>query len=640
MTILTQRIDDLIKGKSEKGKSDKGKGDKGLVAKSFDWDDESVSSDDEGITKFKAFMAIVEDEPYVGKRDARSGQWVKITMKKVHKLLSITDGEERKHVLDYTHVDLHYLEDQRKDLVNKFNALKQDLSFHNKVTLDQLLFKQIPGNIVKALGGKGRRKENSKADVSTSESALIITFDSEDDSDIQEPLPPLPKLTGADPSDTSKSVISLFDLTANMADLTLNTASKEIKKSSNKVSQTYVIKKRTESKHPVVQNSCPNKNALPSTEQLLLTLMEEVKGLKKQILIPSDTSSSVSQACSSKTPNQKDYLKRSVWYLDSGCSRHMTGAKQYLHRYSKEPGVKTSPSYLLWIKRYGPVNVTKILQHHLTKDKLSQTDCNITLTKLKTKFENAFNSEFKERKQKYTRFNAQSFQDAMICNMDSIGKYMLEIILHQQRDSAFRHLLQAHMGNVKKSIAERTCHQRQYDRRVNKRQMQMQESKIDTSKAVDADLVVTKSSGTESEVQDDSSRPENHTDADDADIRHIYDDRANWLRGGFPTGKILASCRSKDNNESTHGSNVDIPNIHKCKQTLDLSAADLIVMTSMIEFGSLFSPLFDEYFYGENQVVSKCSAVTTADASDTDGNNRPDLFVSFYFNSVRTSVTC
>ncbi|GKD72717.1 hypothetical protein Tco_1330999 [Tanacetum coccineum] len=88
----------------------------------------------------------------------------------------------------------------------------------------------------------------------------------------------------------------------------------------------------------------------------------------------------------------------------------------------------------------------------------------------------------------------------------------------------FRDTLLQHMGNVKKSIAERTCHQRQYDRRVNKRQMQMQESKIDMSKAVDADLVVTKSSGTESEVQDDSSRPENHTDADDADIRHIYDE--------------------------------------------------------------------------------------------------------------------
>ncbi|GJT93319.1 retrovirus-related pol polyprotein from transposon TNT 1-94 [Tanacetum coccineum] len=35
-----------------------------------------------------------------------------------------------------------------------------------------------------------------------------------------------------------------------------------------------------------------------------------------------------------------DYLKRSVWYLDSGCSRHTTGVKQYLHKYSKEPGPK------------------------------------------------------------------------------------------------------------------------------------------------------------------------------------------------------------------------------------------------------------------------------------------------------------
>nr|GFB30190.1 putative ribonuclease H-like domain-containing protein [Tanacetum cinerariifolium] len=132
----------------------------------------------------------------------------------------------------------------------------------------------------------------------------MITFDSKDDSDIQKPLPPLPKLTGTDPSSASKSLISFSDVTANMTDLTLNTASKEIKKS-NKVSQTCVIKKRTESKHPAIQNSCLNKNALPSTEQLLLTLMEEVKGIKNQILIPSDTSLLVSQSYSSKTPKQK-----------------------------------------------------------------------------------------------------------------------------------------------------------------------------------------------------------------------------------------------------------------------------------------------------------------------------------------------
>ncbi|GJX83690.1 putative nucleotidyltransferase, ribonuclease H [Tanacetum coccineum] len=38
------------------------------------------------------------------------------------------------------------------------------------------------------------------------------------------------------------------------------------------------------------------------------------------------------------------------------------------------------------------------------------------------------------------------------------------------------------MGNVKKSVAERTRHQRQYDRRVNKTQMQTLESKVDMGK--------------------------------------------------------------------------------------------------------------------------------------------------------------
>ncbi|GJR03411.1 hypothetical protein Tco_0526395 [Tanacetum coccineum] len=44
--------------------------------------------------------------------------------------------------------------------------------------------------------------------------------------------------------------------------------------------------------------------------------------------------------------------------------------------------------------------------------------------------------------------------------------------------------------------------------------------------------------------------------------------------------------------------------------------AYMIVMTSMTELESLFGPSFDEYFNGENQVVSKSSIVTTADASD------------------------
>ncbi|GKA39140.1 hypothetical protein Tco_0731691 [Tanacetum coccineum] len=44
--------------------------------------------------------------------------------------------------------------------------------------------------------------------------------------------------------------------------------------------------------------------------------------------------------------------------------------------------------------------------------------------------------------------------------------------------------------------------------------------------------------------------------------------RLRWV----PTGKLLNSCTGKVNSEPTHGSIVDIPHIHACKQTLGLSA--------------------------------------------------------------------
>ncbi|GJW93368.1 hypothetical protein Tco_0173040 [Tanacetum coccineum] len=189
MVVLTKRIDDLTKGKSEKGKNEKGKSKNGFIAESFDWDEEFVSSEDEGITKIRKFMAIAKDEPFVGKADVRSGQWVDIIMKNIHRLFSMTDGDERKHVLDYTHVDIYYVEDQRK---------------------------------------------------------ILITSDSESEYETQEPLPPLPKLIGAAPAGSSDSLFSLADLTFNMADLTLNTyVPEKTKPTSVNVSSAYVIKKRT-----------------------------------------------------------------------------------------------------------------------------------------------------------------------------------------------------------------------------------------------------------------------------------------------------------------------------------------------------------------------------------------------------------
>ncbi|GKC37127.1 hypothetical protein Tco_1049511, partial [Tanacetum coccineum] len=112
--------------------------------------------------------------------------------------------------------------------------------------------------------------------------------------------------------------------------------------------------------------------------------------------------------------------------------------------------------------------------------------------------------------------------------------------------------------------------------------------------------------------------------------------KTTWI----PTGKLFDSCTSKDDSEPTHGSNVDIPNIHESKQTLDLSAevptSNMIVMTLMPELESLFGPLFDEYLNGENQVVLKSSAVTTADAS-VKRQQQPDSISST--STLATSVT-
>ncbi|GKE63437.1 hypothetical protein Tco_1513804 [Tanacetum coccineum] len=63
---------------------------------------------------------------------------------------------------------------------------------------------------------------------------------------------------------------------------------------------------------------------------------------------------------------------------------------------------------------------------------------------------------------------------------------------------------------------------------------------------------------------------------------------------------------------------------------------DMIVMMSMIQLESLFGPLFDEYFNGENLVVSKSSAVTTVDASNK-RQQQPDSNSSTL--TLATSVT-
>ncbi|GKB99047.1 hypothetical protein Tco_0985184, partial [Tanacetum coccineum] len=102
----------------------------------------------------------------------------------------------------------------------------------------------------------------------------------------------------------------------------------------------------------------------------------------------------------------------------------------------------------------------------------------------------------------------QHFIDSRVSLDDDDGqmtsKYFLEYtrIEFQQ----FHDTLIQHMESVTKSIDERALHKSEYDNRVNERQLQTKERKADTSKALDASLVITKSSKTDVEKQDTSSR--------------------------------------------------------------------------------------------------------------------------------------
>ncbi|GJS13140.1 hypothetical protein Tco_0407612 [Tanacetum coccineum] len=146
------------------------------------------------------------------------------------------------------------------------------------------------------------------------------------------------------------------------------------------------------------------------------------------------------------------------------------------------------------------------LEKQLDKEEFQEIGSMVAFRVLKTHFQTFINSRF-------------SFDDD-----DGLmtRKYFLEYTRIEVQQ--FRDTLIQHMESVKKSIDERALHKREYDNRVNERQMQTKEGKFDTSKALDASLADLESSGAEFKKQDTSSRSGINANVDDADIKPVYDE--------------------------------------------------------------------------------------------------------------------
>ncbi|GJY03460.1 hypothetical protein Tco_0369400 [Tanacetum coccineum] len=101
--------------------------------------DEEEVSDDEEETQVNVLMALADDELSVGKNHARNGEWIDITMKKVNILLSVDENLDWQTYRKYINIDIKYVEDQRLNLLSKYNKIVFEL---NKCKDDLLVLKK------------------------------------------------------------------------------------------------------------------------------------------------------------------------------------------------------------------------------------------------------------------------------------------------------------------------------------------------------------------------------------------------------------------------------------------------------------------------------------------------------------------
>ncbi|GKD40609.1 retrovirus-related pol polyprotein from transposon TNT 1-94 [Tanacetum coccineum] len=87
-----------------------------------------VSDEDDKETHVQVLMALVDDELSVGKCHARNGEWVDIIMKKVNSLLSMDENSDWQNYLKYINIDLKYVEEQRLNLLSKYNQVVYELN--------------------------------------------------------------------------------------------------------------------------------------------------------------------------------------------------------------------------------------------------------------------------------------------------------------------------------------------------------------------------------------------------------------------------------------------------------------------------------------------------------------------------------
>ncbi|GJX47419.1 retrovirus-related pol polyprotein from transposon TNT 1-94 [Tanacetum coccineum] len=317
---------------------------KGLVAEAYEWDEEDVFSDDNEMVEIKVPMALADDENIaVGKESARNGEWVKISIIKVHTLLEMEDNDERKTFIDYLCIDLNYVEEQRnnlvlkyKDLVQELNTCKEQLLIQKHAKLDFLTMQHVNTEILKV--NKNLRKELKEL---TAVTETWLNSSNKVNQCISEQI------------SSQKKIILGVDQLAEDPSSSRQTELVFVKSSADD-NIVYIPGVERPWLSEAEGFNLPNHDTgriLPPESQVKLTDSSvQVTDSSVRVTDYSVTdydSADESSVCSTLlSPLEKldgaetCDIRKPIRYMNSGCSRHMTSVKSYMHKYVEQPGPK------------------------------------------------------------------------------------------------------------------------------------------------------------------------------------------------------------------------------------------------------------------------------------------------------------
>ncbi|GJV70734.1 retrovirus-related pol polyprotein from transposon TNT 1-94 [Tanacetum coccineum] len=356
---------------------------KGLIAEAYEWDEEEVSSNDNEMVEVKVLMALAEENDAVSKEGARNGERVKISMRKC---ISEQIPSQKKRILGVDQLTEDSSSSGLKDIVFVKSSAND-----TKVTIpgvERPWFYEVEGFILPI--HDTRMILPSESQRNTIDPSAVVT----DSSVCSTPLPPLKKLDGAEPISRPKTIKSIlrskFTFKAEALKTIIinepssapakgNESSSALKVHSAPAGKLKSVKieddpplaivlfckkyERTDHRTCYHAEYISTKNMSQHLKSMGRSSSRPRNPRQSKHFFPPWIHCGFSDPLSDDCVNypicgsydhdthalfilqlitmklsglEECDIRKPIWYLDSGCSRHMTGVKSYLHKYFDE----------------------------------------------------------------------------------------------------------------------------------------------------------------------------------------------------------------------------------------------------------------------------------------------------------------